>query len=199
MASRIPSWAVSVVGAIIVITATGLSSTSLQETRRLIVEKRSEITGGQQEVDTLWNSHRQADERTTAADIFYAEALGQNSNTSFLLGLTADYFMGAVLSMYAAAKHPEQVPDVPPEDIVSFLSMLRKGDHDAYLGLKSEINELRFESIRFINKLSEDIRSAESRVHLLEAQEARIYFTHVFFNLLGLIVVMCKDLPVWKK
>ena len=92
MASRIPSWVVSVVGAIIVIAATVLSSTSLQETRRLIAEKRSEITAGQQEVDALWNSHRQADERATAADIFYAGALGENSNTSFLLKLTAEYF-----------------------------------------------------------------------------------------------------------
>ena len=83
MASKIPSWLVSVVGAIIVIAATALSSISLHETRTRITEARSEITTIQQKVDNRWNSHRQADERATAADIFYAEALGQNAGAEF--------------------------------------------------------------------------------------------------------------------
>ena len=199
MASGIPSWVVSVVGAIIVIAATVLSSTSLQETRRLIAEKRSEITTRQQEVDALWNSHRQADERATAADILYAGTLGEDSKKSFLLRLITEHIQGAVLSMYAASRHSEEVPDASPEDIMILLGELPKGNHKVYLGLKLKINELRFESVGFINKLSDGIRSAESRLRILEAQESRIYFTHVAFNVFGLIVVMCKDLPVWKK
>ena len=108
----------------------------------------------------------------------WGRMLGQNSDNSFLLGLTVDQLRGAVLSMYAAAKPSEQVPDETPESIESLLSKLRKGDRDAYMAPKSEINELRLASMRFINELSDGIRSAESCVHSLEVQEGQIYFAY---------------------
>lgn len=64
--------------------------------------------------------------------------------------------------------------------------------------MKTEIDRLRQGSQSQINGLAESIRAAESRVVSGQTCEARIYLAYVFFNLLGLMVTMCKDLPIWK-
>ncbi len=38
---------------------------------------------------------------------------------------------------------------------------------------------------------------SESRVESLQTRESWVCPAYVFFNLLGLMVTMCKDLPVW--
>ena len=42
------------------------------------------------------------------------------------------------------------------------------------------------------------VRGTESRIKSLRSRESWIYLAYVFFNLLGLMVAMCKDLPVWR-
>ncbi len=66
------------------------------------------------------------------------------------------------------------------------------------MSLKSEIDRLRLLSQTHISGRADDIRAAESRVESLQARESWVYLAYVFFNLLGLMVTMCKDLPVWK-
>ena len=46
--------------------------------------------------------------------------------------------------------------------------------------------------------LADQIRAVESRIESGQVRESWIYLAYVFFNLLGLMVTMCKDLPVWK-
>ena len=101
-----------------------------------------------------------------------------------------------MLSMWAASGEP--VPDIPTEAIAAAEELLREGNTNGYVSLKSEINRLRLLSQTHINERAADIRAAESRVEALQARESRVYLAYVFFNLLGLMVTMCKDLPVWK-
>lgn len=196
MLSRIPSWAVAVVGASIVIVATATSSTLLHQTRTSISSAQSEIAEMRREVDRQWSSHLQADQRSTAADSFFAQALGSSSSQSFLLQQAAYQLRGAVLSMWAASGEP--VPDKPPEEITTFEEQLRKGNPDGYASLKAEIDRLRLLSQTRLNALSSETRAAESRISSLQTRESWIYLAYVSFNLLGLMVTMCKDLPVWR-
>ena len=103
MLLRIPSWAVAVVGASIVIVATATSSTLLHQTRTGIISAQSEIAEIRRGFDRQWSNHLQADQRSTAADSFLAQALGSSAGQSFLLGQAAYQLRGAVLSMWAAA------------------------------------------------------------------------------------------------
>ena len=196
MISSVPSWAVTIAGASIVVIATFTSSTVLYQIRENVTKARSEIADDRHRIDRLWSSHRQADQRATAADIFLAEALGESSSTPFLLEQAAYQLRGALLSMWAASG--QDIPDDPPKNIEILEGKLRQGDLSAYEGLKSEINRLRLLSQSYINQISSDIRSVESGLEALEARQSAIYLAYVFFNLFGLIVTMCKDLPVWR-
>ena len=196
MLSNIPSWVVAVIGAFIVIVATATSVTLIHQTGEEIAKAKAEIMTLQDQRDLLWSSHFLADQRSTAADFFLAEALGESPNTSFLLDRTAYQLQGAVLAMLVSSG--EEVPGQTPEKIQKFIAALRKGDKSAYTGLQSEIDRLRLLSQSYINQLSADIRSIESRIESLDARESSLYLVYVFFNVLGLIVTMCKDLPVWK-
>ena len=73
MLSRIPSWAVAVSGASLVVVAMVLSSMFLYQIRESIAEERSEIATTRGQINLLWDSHRLADNRSTSADIFVAE------------------------------------------------------------------------------------------------------------------------------
>ena len=196
--SKIPSWAVAVAGAIIVVTATATSTTLLHETREEITAKKSEIADTRRTVDRRWSSHLQADQRSTAADVFFALALGEDSekSRSFLLEQAAQQLGGAVLSMWTASGQPG--PDEKPEPIATAEHQLGGGNAKGYVSLKSEIDRLRLLSQTHISKRADDIRAAELRVESLQAREYWVYLAYVFFNLLGLMVTMCKDLPVWK-
>ena len=159
---------------------------------------KSKIADTRRVVDNLWSSHLQADQRSTAADVFFAQALVTDSNhqSSFLLEQAAYQLRGAVLSMWAASG--ESVPDNPPKWIVEAQHLLLEGDTNGYVELKSEINRLRLLSQKHINGQANDIRTVETRIESVEARESWIYLAYVFFNLFGLMVTMCKDIPVWK-
>ena len=99
MLSRFPSWAVAVLGAAIVIVATGTSSTLLHRTRADIGIAQTKIAEMRRKVDRLWGCHLQADQRSAAADVFFAQALVPSANRSFLLQQAAFQLRGAALSM----------------------------------------------------------------------------------------------------
>ena len=196
MLSKIPSWAVGVAGAAIAIVATVTSTTLLYQTRTDIADVRSELADTRSTVDRLWSSHRQADQRSTAADMFVAQALGPGPGRAFLLEQAAHQLRGAVLSMWAASG--ESVPDTPPAAVAAAEERLRNGDTGGYASLRSEIDRQRLLSRSHLNGLADEIRAFEARIESLQASESWLYLAYVFFNLLGLMVTMCKDLPVWR-
>ena len=196
MLSRIPSWAVAVTGAAIVIVATASGSILLYESRENIANVRSEISGKQREIDRLWSNHRQADQRATAADVFFGQAIGAGPERPVLLRLAAQQLRGAVLSMWVASGKP--VPDETPPNVAALEARLGTGDVGAYGALKAEIDKLRLLSQSHLNGISAEVRAAEARIEALQACESWLYLAYVFCNLLGLMIAMCKDLPVWR-
>ena len=196
MLSKIPSWAVAVAGAAIVIIATATSTIVPHQTRKSINVMQLEIVETRRAVDRLWSSHLQADQRSASADVFFAQALGSDIGQGFLLEQAASQLAGAVLSMMAASGEP--VPDVLPATIAAEKRLLVDGKAQGYVSLKSEIERLRLRSQRHINGRVDEIPAKESLVESLQARESRVFLAYVFCNLLGLLVTMCKDLPVWK-
>ena len=187
---------VAVLGAAIVIVATGTSSTLLHRTRADIGVAQSEIAEMRRKVDRLWGNHLQADQRSAAAAVFFAQALVPSANRSFLLQQAAFQLRGAVLSMWAASG--EAVPDEILAEIAASEKQLGDGDARGYASMKKEVDRLRLGSQTHLNGLADQIRAVESRIESGQVRESWIYLAYVFFNLLGLMVTMCKDLSVWK-
>lgn len=196
MLSKISSWTVAVAGAAIVIVATATSSILLHETRVDVAQAQMKVSETRRTVDRLWGNHLQADQRSTAADVFFAQALLSSANRSFLLGKVAYQLRGAALSMRAASG--ESVSDEVAAEIAAFEKQLGEGDARGYVSLKEEIDRLRLGSQDRINGLADEIRVMEARVEAGRTRESWIYLAYVFFNLLGLMITMCKDLPIWK-
>ena len=99
--------------------------------------------------------------------------------------------------MWVASGKP--VPEQTPAEIAALEDRLGKGDIGGYAPLKAKIDELRLLSQSHLNGISAGIRAAEARIERLQGRESWIYLAYVFFNLLGLMVTMCKDLPVWRQ
>ena len=128
--------------------------------------------------------------------MFLAQALGRTTERTFLFKQAAYQMRGAVLSMWAASG--EDVPDRSPKTIAEAEQLLGKGKLGAYATLKSEVDRLRLLSQSHLNGVADEIRARESRIEALQARESWLYLAYVFFNLLALMVTMCKDLPIWR-
>lgn len=196
MLSNIPSWAVSVAGAALVAVATAISFILLHDVRDEIAASQERITNLEERIENAWQNHRLGDRRVTSAEIFIADALGGGANSSFVLGQAAYNLRGAILAMYSAAG--QNVPDQRPARIKKLEESLRRGNLGAYTKLSSEVEQLRRASQAHINGLSKRIDQEEARQRGLNTTEENVYLIYVALNLIGLMMVMMKDLPVWK-
>ena len=196
MLSKIPSWVVAIVGAAIVVVATATSSTLLHQTRESVQEISKEIAESRRRVDRLWSNHLVADRQSIAGDLLYAQAMSENGKPEFILERAAYYLWSATLAMWiASGKHEAETME---EKLLRFKESLAHGDIRGYEQFKLKINQLRELSATNINGHTAELRAAESRIESLQSRESLLYMAYVFFNLLGLMVTMCKDLPVWK-
>ena len=98
--------------------------------------------------------------------------------------------------MWAASG--QEVPDETPENIVSLEEDLRNGKLGVYAGMEAEVERLRQLSMVHISELSRMIDKRRAEIESLELEESAAHRKYFFLSLLGLIVAMCKDLPLWK-
>ncbi len=198
MLSKCPSWVVATVGATIVIIATATGSFVLHTLWEDIEAKRSTIAKAHRDLDQLWSHYHQADQRDTAADVFFGQALGnEGMERILLLSQAALYYRDAVSSMLAASG--KRLHEQMPREFTRLEHELRVGDFiNAYGELEYKMNELRRRSRTYLNEKSAEIREMESRVESVQASASSIYLANVFFNLLGFMITACKDLPLWR-
>ena len=193
MLSTIPSWAVALTGAIILIIGTVVNSILLYQNKKRIIEARSEAENMQVLKDRAWGQHLLAEQRYDTATLMELihEAAG-NANPP-LLKRTISRLRGAVLAMWNTQEKIREDPTKGSEEAVHV-------DYkEEWHRLESAYGELKDSSVLYINQINVNIKSIESeRIKPLERCELLIYISYVFFNFLGLLITMCKDLPIWK-
>ena len=175
MSSRYPSWIVAAVGVIIVIIATATGSLTLHTLWKEIGVIQSDIAKAHRELDRLWSSHHDADQREATADVFFGQALGNAEaamERAILLRQVATYSRDAVFSILAASgisvheqaraelrKHGVEIRtgdfinthDALPEEFRKLVYEIQTGDFiNAYSFLKIKINELRLFSRTYL-------------------------------------------------
>lgn len=198
MISKIPAWVIAVAGATIIIIATATSTIILDDIRSDVGGGLSEIAEANVQFDRMWDSHLMSDRRSSVADSLFGQALASNSEEvrTFLLTQTGYHLRGALLAMMVAAD--ADVTDETPEEISKIEGELAHGKYKAFRKFKELIDQNRLESQKVLNNRRSTIRDLQKNMELLRRQESIVHLAIVFFNLLGLIIVMCKDLPVWK-
>ena len=196
---KIPAWIVAVTGASLVIAATLIHSIWFYNIQKELEELRTNISKAQKGVENMWASHSLADQREANADLLFGlgNILADSSNVNQLLfSQSAVNFRGAVMSMYAATDLT--ILSSPPTGIQKAEALLKSGDADSYTLFKREIDRLRLISRDDINARATKIADMEARRHALIARQTQLFSIYIALNLLGLIIVMVKDLPVWK-
>ena len=136
------------------------------------------------------------DRRANDGDVFRALAIGARSSGDERL---AEYaFDGAAVRLRAAVQSTVAAADLDaaPLDVRAVENRVRRGDASAYVEISDAIDDLRNQSIK---ELDDRAAVLGARARTMDGELAFIYAAHVFFNILGLCIVMCKDLPVWRQ
>lgn len=198
MLSKIPSWVIAVFGAAIIIISTATSSTILHNIRAGVGNGLADIAEANAQFDRMWNSHLMSDRRSSVADSLFGQALVSNSveAKTFLLKQSGYHLRGSLLAMMVAAD--ADISDETPREIDEIEEQLANGEYRAFAKFKEMINQHRLTSQKVLNDKRTMIRELQNSSELLRRQESIVHLAIVFFNLLGLIIVMCKDLPVWR-
>ena len=107
---------------------------------------------------------------------------------------------GAILAMWAGSGASDDAGGSELEARVGdLLRTLNDGDLNAYDEMASILNDLRLASRDAINSRASE--RTESEVHLqdLELSHDRIRGWQSGMNILGLVIVLLKDLPIWRR
>ena len=193
MLSTIPSWAVALTGAIILIIGTLVNSILLYENKKRIIEAKLVAENMQVLKDRAWDQHLLAEQRYDNATLMELIREVAGNADPPLLKRTISRLRGAVFAMWKTQEKIREDPTKGSEEGV------RVDYKEEWHRLDSAYGKLKDSSVLYINQINVNIKSIESeRIKPLERYELLIYMSYVFFNLLGLLITMCKDLPVWK-
>ena len=195
---RIPAWVIGLSGALIVLLSTAIGSQwwwTLDAKIQGMQKDRAELGS---KITELWDSHKLADARSASADQFLGLLLiGGEGTQDFFLKQINIHLRGSLLAMMAATG--KSVPDEPPPEVQQLSVRLLKGDLKAYAKFKSNTDSLRLESQEKINALGKERYQIEEKIKSFESNGKVLQMLSVGLNIFGLILVMLKDLPVWKR
>ncbi len=197
MLTKVPAWVIGVIGGLVVVISSIVSSYYLTSIDSKISDNRKMVAQIERSTSRLWDSHQLADNRSTAADQFVGQYLMAKTNKEFYLVQAGHNLRGSVLAMYAATEL--DVPDEPPKQIMEFERKMGEGDLSAYSSLKQLIDTLRLQSMKAINNLKIERDKLVEKNENLNSKQEFIRLIYVSLNIFGLIIVLLKDLPVWAK
>lgn len=206
MTKRIPAWLISIMGALFVLIAIVINTTFSPSLNNKIQEKEKEREKLSKEITSLWESHMLADSRDKNADIFLGLLFIANNQDKedkaaldFLLNKIGYNLKGAILAMRAATGDTSIEDDLPPQEIQQLLYEIKKErDLKAYVSLKKLVDKLRLASGNTINDVNKQREELDEELRELKNQEEVLRMLHITLNILGLSLLLLKDLPIWK-
>jgi hypothetical protein len=196
VARSIPKWTIGVAGALLAIGATIFTATFVRQLEMSVATKTSEAANVRASISQLWQNHTLADQRETSADIFLSDIALNQQAAQTLLPLIAHNLLGATLAMTAAAA--QNVGAQAPTEVLKLENRLRHGDLTAYGEWKSKIDSLRLQSRDVIDTRAKSASTLDSEVRLLRARQAIATQLALLVTVVGLIVALLKDLPIWR-
>lgn len=148
-----------------------------------------------------WSSHALADQRSASADMmasFIAQSAGRPHQ--FLLGRAGGHLQGAILAMWAGTTGSDN-PDGSElkARIDGLLRRFTDGDLNAYDEMTSILDRLRLGSRDAVNRLANQRTESEARLQDMEFSHDRMHGWRSGMNVFGLVLVLFKDLPIWRK
>ena len=213
----IPSWIIAVCGASLVVISTALGTIWVVDIDEKTEEKSKTISELEVKVQRTWDSHKLADERARIADIFaglIAQGIPKGIN-NFIRPRTANFIESAICTMRLSYEEIEicgaQKTEMPVtkidtnrqeselmDKVAALKSSLIEGDLNAYDKLVTLVNIERKSSAQAINEIRIRINALKNERRQLQSDANNYGILQVSLNLFGLIIVLFKDLPIWR-
>ena len=197
---NIPAWSVGFFGAALVMLSTAISSIRLAQIDAKIKKKGKACSDLGEKIDGMLDAFIRGNTQSISTEMLFGLFLAPNQSpksSAFLREQISKNLDEVYLTMMLAAGQ-EMPKDTLPEELTGFHERIRSGDLTAIRELNGAIDGLRWKSKDALSKLQKTRKNREREIVSLEAKEKRVRHISIGLNLLGLVIVMLKDLPVWK-
>ena len=196
----IPSWGVAVTGSFLILFSTIIGSISLNNIQAEIESKNEEIVKLEEKFRRGWDSHILAEQRIATSEVFAGLISMNISNTpqQFLLPRSGKYARDAILTMYISADLMDEFNN-KEDETQHLVNALIEGNRNAYDKLFSLMDDARLKSADALNHLRNQIVKITEDKNKLRSRWSNLLVISSFLNIAGLVIVLLKDLPVWKR
>ena len=214
---RIPSWAVALCGSFLVVVSTVLGTVVLKKLDTDIEKISRDISQREAHIQRTLDSIRLADQKAERADLLAALIAKDQTHgeRKFIIPRTAASILGAICTMRSSYEDiticgddemtmPEtnsedgRIETVSMDKIALLVNEFKSGNLNAYDTLVSVLAIERFSSAAKLNEEREHISKLENQRSRIRSRSKTYGIIQVSLNLLGLVIVLLKDLPVWR-
>lgn len=197
MCRLIPSWSIGVLGASLVVISISLSPLLVRDIENRIEDTENRISDLNRRVRTLWENHTLAAQREASADTIAALITLTDTPHPFVISRSSSHLQGAILTMWAATGDEDDTDlRSTVSDLMKSLDAGRLGSYDA---MSAILDEQRLRSVDVVNELYGEVADYEARRRELRRQRDSLRDLQSLLNIVGLIVVLLKDLPIWRR
>lgn len=200
MPQKVPAWLIGLAGASLILIATAINSLVAPNLDAKLTKLETRSTALDQEAKNLWMSH-------TRADDIEVTAMGQLTICSQMRGsplaachvTVSGMYRTVILNMLAASGRDVEDPKHEKRAKL-LLEKIATSDVSSLAKVVSWINELRLESRDAINSRRENIEKLQNRITADKSSHERVtVIWSALLNVFGLLLVLLKDLPIWRR
>ena len=196
----IPSWAVGAFGALLIVVSVALGSVYLRYLDAGLNNTEAGLNRLSAYADRRMNQHIQAEGRKAMADVMFALAIGAvrdgNRPDPFLLLRAGESLHAAIRLMWLATPGAEDLEGLASTATYLLIELV-DGDLAAYDEMTKILSDQDIRSNEAGREFHKQIAEYETRVQRLHRLADRVRDSQAGLNILGLVIVLLKDLPVW--
>ena len=207
MSLPIPSWFVAVAGASLAILSTVVLTLVVEQANGKADELTQTIADLENEFGAQLQRYVRSERLEMMADTMAAfiSFRDQTIVDRFVLPRTGKYAVGTIEVLQGTARYvtfpmvpaPKQPVDALMENANNLAQQLSAGDLNAYDALATLAEDEQGIVAHRINEIRTRIGEAEVKRVESRARAARWRYIQVSLNILGLIIVLLKDVPIW--
>lgn len=152
--------------------------------------------------DTRWSWHILADRQAATADVMAAFA-GYSAREGvrpdpFLLTYAGSYLQRAIQTMWSSLPSSDEKEPMT-STLQDLLQKLNDGDLSAYFEMSEIHADQGSRSTRAIGELRTEVARFKALVEGLRLRVDWVRGWQAGLNILGLVIVLLKDLPIWRE
>ena len=198
----IPSWAVGALGASIVVFSVTVGSVWLHDMTTNINELQAGLSELNTIADNRLRQHILADSRAETADLIFALAVAfrrvNQPPDPFLLNRAGLSLKGAITTMWLSTPGPEKENlEALALTVDDLRAKLNGGDLAAYAEMTKILVDRAARSNQATREFRERIATGEAQTTGLRLDVEQVRDWQVGFNIIGLVILLLKDLPIW--